>query len=1007
MKNNSRRSFLRNSSFALGGLMLVAARPGSKKDQDNIVTGCAPEKTNFALSGTISSVQSGLWSNPATWGGKVPASSDTPLIASGHTITYDLTLTTVAGINVNVGGTLQFDPYKSVTLQTTKNVIIQGKFQMKPGSSTKTHILSFTGVEERNFVGGGMTPLSSDVGLWVMGSGQLDLVGATKKAWTRVNDSVPAGANILTTTETPVGWALGDEIFIVPTDMPTYGDIPVWDPVTGFGKNSFLSKFERKKIIAISGNTVTLSSPLSYAHKKITTDTGKTFTAEVGNLSRNVRIEGTASGKTHVFISSSAVHTIKNISLRYVGPRKDANGDGVTDMVPGRYGLHFHHCKFASKGTVVENCVVYDAGNHAYVPHVSHGIVMRNNISFNTIQTAFWWDFQHLTHDTVWEGNLIAACYGIPRTIDTTDESGERNAGGVGVGMNLAMGDGNIANKNVVVYGGVGDEHSCGGFSWESDNEGVWTFENNLAHSNDCGLRVWQNTSKNHTIINYNSYNNYLGIFHGAYTNSYTYQGGYHYNSRLEQKAASGNSSGVRYENLTFDGAGSLPFVAEILPSPAPSLENHDLFLKCTFKNYTGAAVRMNTFPISGETVRKHVDLALCLFSGKQTEFSAESTGGSFFRIQPVSGQATKVQKSVSPVTISPYVSNLWGTGMGLTAHYYNGSNFESLAFSRIDSVIMFTQWKPDPIYSPTGVDYRIANEKYSVRWTGKVQAQFSEAYTFRIMGATGYRLWIDGKLIIDSWYEKADVQVYNNSSPVNLVSGQFYDIKLECFNTAFPTNCSLFWKCANMDMFRLVPQAQLYPATGIITAPEPATNLAPIANAGADITLTLPTNITTLNGSASRDADGSIRAYRWMKISGPSQYTIANATAATTGLSNLVQGIYVFQLQVTDSEGEVHTDNVVVTVNANLNDSSSTTATLTLTASPNPTSSNTRITVESNVSGSIIIRIYDRFGVMIFSQTNLASNSTITVGDGAPSGTYIVEAIQGTIKKSISILKL
>jgi hypothetical protein len=675
--------------------------------------------------------------------------------------------------------------------------------------------------------------------------------------------------------------------------------------------------------------------------------------------------------------------------------------------------------------------------------------------------------------------------------------------------MNLAMGDGNVANNNVVVYGGVGDEHGGGGFSWEADNEGVWIFENNLAHSNHCGLRVWQNTSKNHTIINFDSYNNFLGIFHGAYTNSYTYRGGYHYNSPLEQKAASGNSSGVRYENLTFDGAGKLPYVVRVMPSPVPSFENHDLFLKCTFKNYTGAAVRMDTFPISNETVRKHVDIALCSFTGKQTEFTAESTGGSFFRIQPASGQAVKIDKSGSAVNIDPYISTLWGTGTGLMGNYYNGSNFESFAFSRIDSVIMFTQWKPDPLYSPTGVHYAIANEKYSVRWTGKVQAQFTEGYIFRICGATGYRLWIDGKLVIDSWMEKAGEDSYKDSAPINLVAGQLYDVKMECFNSAYPTNCCLSWKCASMDMFRLIPQAQLYPGAVATSAPAPAANVnpvanaggdititlptnsttldgsgssdgdgtiasykwsklsgptqftitnaavaktaltnlvegvyvfqllitddkgatstdtitvtvapdpaasstasnqLPVANAGADITITLPTNSTTLNGSASKDADGSIKAFRWLKISGPSQYTIADATAAITSLTNLVQGIYVFQLQVTDDKGAMHTDNVVVTVNGNISNSTLTTATLTLAVAPNPVVTNTRITVSSNVAGPITIRIYDRFGILTYSKSNLASNTTITVGDGSPSGTYIVEAIQGTLKRSVSVVKL
>ena len=58
--------------------------------------------------------------------------------------------------------------------------------------------------------------------------------------------------------------------------------------------------------------------------------------------------------------------------------------------------------------------------------------------------------------------------------------------------------------------------------------------------------------------------------------------------------------------------------------------------------------------------------------------------------------------------------------------------------------------------------------------------------------------------------------------------------------------------------------------------------NLLPIANAGADINLTLPTNSTTLSGSGS-DPDGTVSSYQWRRISGPSQYNIVSSTKAQT----------------------------------------------------------------------------------------------------------------------------
>ena len=98
---------------------------------------------------------------------------------------------------------------------------------------------------------------------------------------------------------------------------------------------------------------------------------------------------------------------------------------------------------------------------------------------------------------------------------------------------------------------------------------------------------------------------------------------------------------------------------------------------------------------------------------------------------------------------------------------------------------------------------------------------------------------------------------------------------------------------------------------------PPPPVNQVPVANAGSNIDITLPTNNTTLNGSASSDPDGTIATYAWSKTSGPASYSIANAGAATTALNNLVQGVYVFTLQVTDNAGATASSTVTVTVNA------------------------------------------------------------------------------------------
>lgn len=96
-----------------------------------------------------------------------------------------------------------------------------------------------------------------------------------------------------------------------------------------------------------------------------------------------------------------------------------------------------------------------------------------------------------------------------------------------------------------------------------------------------------------------------------------------------------------------------------------------------------------------------------------------------------------------------------------------------------------------------------------------------------------------------------------------------------------------------------------------------PPANVLPVAKAGNDITITLPANSTVLNGSSSTDPDGSISAYNWKKISGPSSFSLTNAATSGATASGLVQGSYQFKLMVTDNKGGTHADTVVVKVNA------------------------------------------------------------------------------------------
>ena len=97
------------------------------------------------------------------------------------------------------------------------------------------------------------------------------------------------------------------------------------------------------------------------------------------------------------------------------------------------------------------------------------------------------------------------------------------------------------------------------------------------------------------------------------------------------------------------------------------------------------------------------------------------------------------------------------------------------------------------------------------------------------------------------------------------------------------------------------------------------AANQPPTANSGGNQTIILPINTVSLNGSG-MDVDGTVVIFFWTKISGPSSGTITNANSATTTVSGMVQGVYQFELRVTDNNGATGRDTMQITVNAAAN---------------------------------------------------------------------------------------
>ncbi len=390
-----------------------------------------------------------------------PAEAATQVISGS--VSYPSTETVAAG------DVLRFDPTQDTTLEVAGNLIVEGTLEMKPQPGV-SHTLRFVEVDEEAFVGGGLAVLESDRGLWVVGAGQLDILGEKKAGWNRTGDDP--------------SWAATDELLVAPTAVGEYGR----DGFDPFTKGSAVPRVDS-----------TLPA------------------AEVINLTRSVHIEGTAGGRSHVTIMSSAPQTVKYAEFRHLGPRQD-DGDGATVGVIGRYPLHFHMAGDGSRGSIVEGNVFRQSGNRAVVPHHSHGVTLRDNVAYDVFGTAFWWDKGdgNESHDSLWEHNFAGHVKTDP------DFRGFLLAG-----FNLALGDGNVATDNAAA--GILGNANCSGFFWpglgSGLDSGIWDFRDNVAHNNNChGIHVWQNNPFHHHITEFIAYRNKAaGVSHGAYTNEYTY----------------------------------------------------------------------------------------------------------------------------------------------------------------------------------------------------------------------------------------------------------------------------------------------------------------------------------------------------------------------------------------------------------------------------------------------------------------------------------------------------
>jgi beta-glucosidase len=120
----------------------------------------------------------------------------------------------------------------------------------------------------------------------------------------------------------------------------------------------------------------------------------------------------------------------------------------------------------------------------------------------------------------------------------------------------------------------------------------------------------------------------------------------------------------------------------------------------------------------------------------------------------------------------------------GFQAEYFTNPDLAgNPAVTRVDQTINIVD-ASDPAPG-------ISGELYSARWTAKLHPPVTGLYNLSFSGDDGYRVYLDGKLLIDRWIRQA---VYTSGAQMQLEAGKTYDVRIEYFQNTGDAVAQFKW---------------------------------------------------------------------------------------------------------------------------------------------------------------------------------------------------------------------
>lgn len=183
---------------------------------------------------------------------------------------------------------------------------------------------------------------------------------------------------------------------------------------------------------------------------------------------------------------------------------------------------------------------------------------------------------------------------------------------------------------------------------------------------------------------------------------------------------------------------------------------------------------------------------------------------------------------------------------------------------------------------------------------------------------------------------------------------------------------------------------------SGTSSAVTVSTTAAPVATVN-------PASVSKCAGASvllTANPSGTGYTYQWYKngsiISSATNRTHTSTTSTTA----------TYSVKVTNACGYSTSPGCTVTINCRESESMNDAESLHLTAYPNPFTNAITLVWNSNSEVKTIIRVADMLGREKLLITDVSPDDEITLGEQLPAGVYVVEALQGDVRKTLRIIK-